>query len=865
MSQYFNLTLDTVAPVGQSISGLQQYYKFGTPGAYAANIIATGGASYIKVWTDTIAAGDTSKIPSEWAAYNVTTNHTPIIEFSEEGTNYVHAIFMDNVGNISDILTSDPVIYDTTSPTCSLVINNGDGYTKNTQNTVRVTFSDSTSGVNFITLSGDIADAEKTDYTLTDIDRQNGYKDLTVTFSAPDGVKTVNVRATDFAGNQTAKANQGTDTIVFDTTTAEVTALLRESNDSSNLPAYVNYRDYGVRIVTEATDITHYKIWEGVSEPTSWTTIDNATEVSGVGYFIDDLQLSTGDGLKTIHVKVQDIAGNITEATALTTTLDTTAPTVTLSSDVSIISAKAGYNTVTFTCEATDTNSSQGLTYELKLGNSVIKSGTFTNTVAVTQAEINAISSNDGNKTFVLYVTDIAGNTGESTAVTVAVDTAAPQVHISADNSNNGTVEVYFYELTSQYEPIDGYKLWYDNNSEPSSWSTNNTNTVQLTNVPEGVHIIHYKVRDSVDNIWSDANYIEEIPTYDSNIILVDMTPPTGTISTNQYTNSRNITVNLTVSDATLTANIPEPYTLSDMKMKVWEAGTTEPAEWETYASSKTLVLSTGDGTKTINVKFKDGLNNENATVVATCSTVLDTDEPDVTLVLVKTDNATTVPAHTNVRDFNARIGFTAETQDSPIVSYKLTGDFTDSSDTWHDFIADNGKSYMTVSGLQLTDGDGLKTVTALLKDSAGNVSATGASVSVTYDSAPPVIDVNAPDYNIVSKEHTLRLNASGATITGKYNDVCTFTWSANEILQAFKVCVNEVGQTAAGATAIGTTHGSQNMSGGTVAANTEITSVIFSADFAATDAVNDTDGVYEVIVYGMDEGGTWSAVHVLS
>lgn len=864
MAQYFNLTLDTIAPVGQSISGLQQYYKY-DPQGYMVNIIATGGASYIKVWTDTVAAGDSSKIPSEWQTYNTATDHTPIVNFSEEGTNYIHAIFMDNVGNISDIFTSDPVIYDTTPPTCSLVINNGDGYTKNVQNTVRVTFSDNVSGVDFITLSGDIATAEKTNYSLTDTDRQNGYKDLTVTFSAPDGTKTVYARATDFAGNQTSKANQGTDTIVFDTTTAEITALLRKSDDSSNLPAYVNYRDYGVRIVTEATDITHYKVWEGTSEPVTWTTIDNATEVSGVGYFVDGLQLSAGDGLKTIHVKVQDIAGNITEATALTTTLDTTAPAVTLSSDVSLISAKAGYNTVTFTCGATDTNSAQGLTYELKLGDSVIKSGAFTNTVTVTQAEIDAISSGDGNKIFNLYVTDIAGNTGESTAVQVKVDTAAPEVHITANDSNSGTVRVSFYTSTSNYSPIDGYKLWYDSNSEPSSWSVSDTNVAQLANVPEGVHTIHYKVRDSVDNIYSDANYLEEHSRYEDNIILVDMTPPTGTISTNQFTNSRNITVNLTVSDVTLTANIPDPYTLSDTKMKVWEAGTTEPADWETYASNKTLVLSTGDGTKTINVKFKDGLDNENATVAATCSTVLDTDEPDVTLVLVKPDNATTVPAHTNLRDFNARIGFTAETQDSPIVSYKLTGDFTDSSDTWYTFTPDSGKSYMTISGLQLTDGDGLKTITALLKDSAGNVSATGASVSVTYDSAPPVIDVNAPDYNIVSKEHTLRLNASGATITGKYNDVCTFTWSANEILQAFKVCVNEVGQTAAGATAIGTTHGSQNMSGGAVAADTEITSVIFSADFAATDAVNDTDGVYEVIVYGMDEGGTWSAVHVLS
>ena len=275
MAQYFNLTLDTTAPVGQSISGLQQYYKFARPGTYMANISATGGASYIKVWTDTVATGDPSKIPSEWQVYS---NTPKAIDFNEEGTNYVHAMFMDNVGNISDIFTSDPVIYDKTPPACSLVINNGDGYTKNVQNTVRVTFSDNVSGVDFITLLGDIAAAEKTNYALTDTDRQNGYKDLAVTFSAPDGTKTVTVRATDFAGNQTLKANYGTDTIVFDTTTAEITALLRESDDSSNLPTYVNYRDYGVRIVTEATDITHYKVWEGTSEPVAWTTIDNAME-----------------------------------------------------------------------------------------------------------------------------------------------------------------------------------------------------------------------------------------------------------------------------------------------------------------------------------------------------------------------------------------------------------------------------------------------------------------------------------------------------------------------------------------------------------------------------------------------------------
>jgi hypothetical protein len=59
----------------------------------------------------------------------------------------------------------------------------------------------------------------------------------------------------------------------------------------------------------------------------------------------------------------------------------------------------------------------------------------------------------------------------------------------------------------------------------------------------------------------------------------------------------------------------------------------------------------------------------------------------------------------------------------------------------------------MTISNLNFTTGDGLKTITALLMDEAGNISATGASFSVTYDSTAPVIDITtAPDYNIVSK-----------------------------------------------------------------------------------------------------------------
>ena len=392
-------------------------------------------------------------------------------------------------------------------------------------------------------------------------------------------------------------------------------------------------------------------------------------------------------------------------------------------------------------------------------------------------------------------------------------------------------------------------KVYLDNNT--ADWEAYSSGAYSFTSIAEGAHIAHVQFKDSVGNVSS---------VYNSSQFIVDTTAPTGSLSCASYSNTRNITVTVSASDD------KSGITTSGIaSMKVWENGTTEPSTWETYAGTKSITLTEGDGQKTINAKFKDNAGNETSTVAATCSLVLDTDEPDVTLVLVKTDNVTQLPAHANARGFNARIGFTNETQDSPIVAYQLTGDFTASSNTWQTFEADSGKDYMTISNLQFTDGDGSKVISVLLKDEAGNVSATAATVTTIYDSAPPVIDVATPDYNIISKQHTERLNSAGTPITGKYNDVCIFTWSANEALQAFKVCVNQPEQTAAGATAIGTTHGSQNMSGGAIEANTDIISVIFGADFAATDAVNDTDGAYEVIVYGQDEGGNWSAIHALT
>lgn len=843
MSQYFNLTLDTTAPSSGSASGLQAYYKVAP-----TVTISASGASFMYVWVDQNATG-TAPTSITWEPYAVSKTLTP----ANQGTNYFHAIFMDEVGNISSVVDSGSFVYDTVAPTVTAVsINNGDGYTRVTENTVRVSFSDATSGVEKITLGGDIAAAEAITYTLDAADRTAGYKDFTVTFTGAaqngtDGNKTVTAVAIDFANNSSAQVS---DVIVLDTTAADITPVLRKADDSVNLPAFVNYSSYGVRINTEDTDIVSYKVWEGNSEPTNWTAISNATEVAGVGYFVGSQTLSSGDGLKTIHVKVQDIAGNVTESEGLTVTLDTTAPNVTLTVSPSVISAQSGFDTATFSLTATDTNSAQGMTYEIKLGSTVIKSGTYDgNDIDITEAEMVAISAGQGTKSFTAEVTDIAGNTGTSTAQTVTVDLTAPTGTITTDAIyGTQTVTVTVAGSDTGGAVLDGMKVFLDAGM-PATFENFSAGTYTFTNVAEGSHVAHLVLKDSVNNIMTAV---------DSTEFVVDITAPTATVSGPQYTNTASITVTINASDA------KNDLAVSGLdKMKVWETGTVEPSVWEDFAASKSLTLTAVDGAYTVSVKLKDVAGNIGGAFVSNTIN-LDQDEPTGTITLWKSDDATTLPAHVNVGGFVAHIAPTDETAPTP-VQYKLYGDFTGAMSEFVDYAPDAGVSYKAIAGTLDTTTDGTKTIYVVFKDAAGNTSSP-VSASTIYDSAPPVITVATPDYSIISKQHTIRRSAVDASeISGKYNDMVTFTWSANEDLQAFKVCVNEVGQQAADAIAIGTTGGSQNMSGGSTAADTDITSIIMGADFAATSAVDDTDGVYEIIVYGKDLAGTWSAVHVLT
>lgn len=329
------------------------------------------------------------------------------------------------------------------------------------------------------------------------------------------------------------------------------------------------------------------------------------------------------------------------------------------------------------------------------------------------------------------------------------------------------------------------------------------------------------------------------------NLSLDTTAPSNGIISNlnNYYNNDATVTISANgASYMKVWTNQNEMGTLTDTEI---------PANWEVYATSKTVSFST-QGTQYVHALFMDEVGNISS-IINSASTIYDNSTPVINSVVINNGDE-----YTKNPNITVRVSFDSSVSGIDIITLQgdiATGATTNITLTDSDRIA----GYKDIS-IVLLNTDGQKTIIVQIQNRTGTLS-DSKSDTIILDTSLLVININAPDYNIISKEHTLRSEAA----TEKYNDICTFTWSANKNLLAFKICVNEIGQTAAEVPAIGTAYGSQNMTGGAVAANTNITSVIFGADFAATNAVNDTDGAYEIIVYGQDESGNWSAVHPLN
>ena len=161
------------------------------------------------------------------------------------------------------------------------------------------------------------------------------------------------------------------------------------------------------------------------------------------------------------------------------------------------------------------------------------------------------------------------------------------------------------------------------------------------------------------------------------NLILDTLAPSGVSLKINsgaQYTTTEEVLLSIGTSDSETTG----------YQMKIWGINgiTSESqASWETFSTSKSVTLTSGDGLKTVSIKIRDDVYNESSTVSAqiTLNTAVPSvtiTGPDVTKVSkVSPKNVATfsfvsdvdfeeykvkvVPSNTSLQDAGVQIGIT--------------------------------------------------------------------------------------------------------------------------------------------------------------------------------------------------------------
>ncbi|MDD5687701.1 MAG: T9SS type A sorting domain-containing protein [Elusimicrobia bacterium] len=605
-----------------------------------------------------------------------------------------------------------PPVPDTTPPTGSIIVNNGNPLYVNSINvTLCLTYSDAGSGVDTVRYSNDNS-------VWTSWESPSATKIWQLV--SGDSLKTVYYEVKDKAGN----VAQFNDTITIDATLPTGSITINNNNpdntDSVNVTLYLTYSDNGsgIDMVRYSNDNSIWTSWESASAVKNW-------------------QLVSGDGVKTVYYEVKDNAGNVTQFTD-TIILKTFIPDTTPPIASILINNNAAYTNsipVTITISASDPES--GIT-GMKIWNTGNTEPAAWEPYAISKNW--NLTSEDGIKT--INVKFKNGQGLETLANdTISLDTSLPAGSIVINSGNpeytnsiNVTLCLTYSDNSSGVDMVrygnsgDFWTPW-ELPSATKSW--------QLAS-GEGVKTVYYQVKDKAGNITQLTDtIIFKAP---------DTTPPIASVLINNnadYTNTLSVTLTISAAD-------PETGITG---MKIWNTGNTEPATWEPYATSKNWSLTSENGIKTVNVKLKNGQELETlANDTITLDTILpagsiainnnnpdNTDSVNVTLYLTYSDNGSGVD----------------------MVRYGNSGD------VWTSWELPSATKIW-----QLTSGEGVKTVYYHIKDKAGNV--TQLTDTITFkvpDTTPPIASVlinnNAAYTNTISIILTLSAVDNESGITG--------------------------------------------------------------------------------------------------
>jgi fibronectin type 3 domain-containing protein len=416
-----------------------------------------------------------------------------------------------------------------------------------------------------------------------------------------DGTRTAYAQFKDCAGNVGSEVS---DSIILDRAAPTGVSIVINDGDTLTLNRMVS-------LAVSATDATSgLSQMQFSNDGSTWSSWESCAN-SRVWY------LSTGDGTKTVYLKVKDMAGNIAGQVSDTIVLDTTAPTPAI-----VILDGSDYTCTQYLFCTVAASDSGTPVVEMRLSND----GVWDTEpwVAFNPYPDWGLTIGDGLKTVYLQVKDEAGFVSATVSDTIVLDTVNPTGSVTINGGVEFTTSPSVTLSISASDSISGIEGIRISNDDWIDEPLESYVTSKQWSLPSGdeTKTVYVRIKDRAGNeiTVSDAIILHTHPP-----IIAAFAVEAGA----EYASTVPVTLSIEASDPSGGVNQMR-FSNGDSEPLGWSA-------WEAYAAIKSWVLQPGDGVKTVNVQVSDiyGLvSSESDTII------LNTGPPTAPLNLAATVDA---------------------------------------------------------------------------------------------------------------------------------------------------------------------------------------------------------------------------------
>ncbi len=365
----------------------------------------------------------------------------PMIDFPSDVACTVSTQALDKAGGVESstitslVLTQSSPI-DTVAPTVSMTAPANGSSTSNTKPTLTATAADNTGGSGLASVQFQYSSNGGTSWTNAGAAETNGPFSFTFTTALANGTYAARAIATDNAGNS-ATSSAVSFTVGIIAPTISMTAPANGSDTNNNKPTL----SATASEPTGGNGLASVQFQYSSNGGTSWTNA-GAEETSGP--FGLTFTTALADGSYEARAIATDNASNSTTSSVVSFTIDTVAPTITMTAPAN--GSDTNVNKPTLTATASDNNGGTGLA-SVQFQYSSNGGTTWTNAGAAEMsgpfgfAFTGALA--DGSYEARAIATDNAGNNTTSSIVSFAIDTVAPIVAMTApvNGSNSGNTK----------------------------------------------------------------------------------------------------------------------------------------------------------------------------------------------------------------------------------------------------------------------------------------------------------------------------------------------------------------------------------------------------------------------------------------